>query len=92
MPKFRNFQKSRFLGGPEWVFRFEASKMILYMIIYYFWRFEGQKMPFFKKNYVLILSFLNFSGALGVPPVKFVLPKMVPKGQSHLRLNRVKLN
>ena len=52
MLKFENFQKVGFLGVQRGVFGFEPSKMILYMIIYYFWKVGGQKMPFFKNFYI----------------------------------------
>ena len=46
MLKFGNFQKSRvFLGGQRVFLGFEPSKMFLYMIIYYFRRIWGKKMP-----------------------------------------------
>ena len=64
------FKKVGFWGVQRGGFGFEPSKMILYMIIYYFWRVGGRKMPFFKKFYIWKMSFLKFSGALGGPPVK----------------------
>jgi len=35
-----------FFGEQRGVFGFEPSKMISYVIIYYFWKLGGRKMPF----------------------------------------------
>ena len=44
----QNMLKFGFLGGLRGVLGLEPSKMIQYMIIYYFWRLGGRKMQFFK--------------------------------------------
>jgi len=86
MLKFGNKNKRRFyLEVQRGDIGFEPSRMILYLIIYYFWRVRDrdQKMPFhFLKNVIFKL----FRGP-GIPEWKNYAKKG-SKGSSHLILKR----